>query len=238
MPALASRTMKVRLVAGVSFLLALPAGCGGGAQDREPRGPNETVAVGALPRPDPPPQGCSTVPLKPFIVDVEPATRGQIEKTMHGDLAVVSYDCNGLRALENCTVAGSYRFVGTEPKRVVLGVKTEAELEAKLPGWRTNRSERLEPGGTLELTLITAGQLVAPTNRVGVKELNGICDGATHVVRGASVGAFAATWQRTPRGRVTQTTDGDLSTCPSAKETRTPPQCSGLVQLDLVPITR
>lgn len=221
--------MHARLLGCSLFLLALlalPTGCGG-AQDREPTAP--------------PAQPCSAVPLQPFVVDAEPDTIERLELAMKEGLAAVSYDCNGLRVLEGCAVPGSYRLVAIAPKQVVVAATTEAEAEAKLPGWGANRSARLLPGGSLEVTFVTAGLLVSQVNRVTGRNLLGACNGATHVVRGAAVGAFEASSQNTvgAPNRVRQNKEGEPSTCPRATGPATlpRPQCRGVVQLDLVPIT-
>ena len=89
---------------------------------------------------------------------------------------------------------------------------------------------------TFELTMVTVGELRTTWQRVGCAALRGLCDGATHAIRGASVGAFELTTESGSRS--TRATSGDVSACANANVRQAHPACRNLLHLFLLPIDR
>jgi uncharacterized protein len=221
--------MKRPLDLALLALLALTPGCGPAAAVATPP-PTGPAQVG------PSPQTCS---LSPNVIQLKADERADIEMAMKSDVAVVSYNCKDLRLLKSCMALGRYDFVGTARRDVDLRLKSRVEAEAAVPfsGTRLPLREQAE---ILELKLVTVGTLRATVQRVGARELNGACDGATHFIHGAAVGAFLLSRESTAgdHQRNAMSRDGELDACQAAAPTSThpPTQCRSLIQLDLTPI--
>jgi hypothetical protein len=156
---------------------------------------------------------------------------------MARDLAVVAFDCTSMTVLDSCRLDGRYQFVAGRREEINRRVASPEDAAAPLWGASTPPLV-LEPGETLELRAIAVGQRRANVAGAATKDLEGNCARATHFIRSARVGAYALT------GKVGTTTheskSGDLSACPSdgVSTPLPPPQCSGPLQVELVPIGR
>jgi TPR repeat protein len=131
----------------------------------------------------------------PLIVDWAPAERRALQARMATGIAVVAYDCNGIRVLPECSVEGRYGYVGRGPEPQVVQLHSADELRANLP--RTGSAllwpalAELSRGASLDLALVTAGRVQTKRGSATAADLVGECAGATHFVRGATLGAFA-----------------------------------------------
>lgn len=235
---------------------ALVAGCSAGdaAKSIRPLDPtaNEALGEGTC---------ASTKGVgSPLVVDLDPHERADLEDAMGEGIAVVAWSCESLRVLPDCHVAGSYAFHGLSPQELTVKLDDADEVRANLPalggGIALKMESELARGATLDLAISMIGKRRTTVASVKSAELVGHCDGATHFIRGAYVGAFAmATGTRgdlraaaeifkvgasasSKSAKLAEARDGDLDTCRSfdATATHPPPRCSSLVRLELAPI--
>lgn len=113
---------------------------------------------------------------------------------MHDGVTVVAYSSQGLRLLKDCSVAGTYGFVQVAPKRQMIRLRSRDEVRANLP---TSAGKMLSVNGDvgrdrgIEIAMTIVGKFRTTRHSVTFPMLRGACGGATHFVRGATVGAFA-----------------------------------------------
>jgi hypothetical protein len=157
--------------------------------------------------------------------------------------------------LDRCRVAGRYRYQGFTRKTDVLDIRNGNQLEAALPvGSALDLQAELRDGGALRVEMTLAGTWDAEPSSDGMAQVEGACDGATHVVAGMTVGAFSITkLARSESGagagafgakvgahRVAQesklVTDGDDDACSSsgARDSSPPDGCGAPVRLQLL----
>lgn len=234
----------LRLLARMLALSALLPACSAGGLGDGVR-PDKPQVAGGL---------CSEVsPFgQPLVVDWRPDERARLEVAMKQHIAVVKYDCDHYELLD-CQVPGSYSFMGTSLKQETLRLENRDELGANLPAFGAQLSAKVERDQSLDLVTMTVGMRRTTKPVVHSKELEGECEGATHFVRGAFVGAFALGTRTAGETRAgvelfnvaatgassskQQTTshDGDPQACQSAipASTDSPPKCSALLRLEL-----
>ena len=194
-----------------------------------------------------------------LVVDWEPENRVDLEVAMKKGVAVVALDAGGPRLLD-CELPGEYAFLGTTRKERVVRLLNRDEVAANLPLNGTGLAAKLEAGfargATLDVALVMIGKRTAAARRARRDQLQGECSDATHIVRGATVGAFAmATGTKaqvrtaaelfklganatSSSERSVQTTEGDLASCTEADpDAETPPpQCGAPLRLELAPV--
>jgi len=197
---------------------------------------------------------------EPFVVDWPADKRSDLEVGLSKKILVVSYDCKKLRLLSDCDVDGEYGFVGVTEKEQVLRLEDADEVRANLPFSGPAFSARLsgdfQRGTTLDIALAIIGKKRTARRSVAQSELRGECSGATHFVRGATLGAFAMTSGARAKvrsaaeifgagvagasssSRMSESRDGSLDACRrSAPSDETPiSQCGAPVRLELKPI--
>lgn len=199
---------------------------------------------------------------EPLVVDGSPAERSNLELAMRSGLAVVSYSCKGLRVLPRCSAAGTYQYFGVTMRDQVVRLKSEDEVALNLPVLGVPLAAKLRGelarGTSLDIGMRLVGKRSAAVSEVDASSLVGECEGATHVVRGAHVGAFAmatsadasvtATAQvltaalqaRSSRQRAVATRDGDLAACAAATRDakEAPKNCAAPIRLELLQLGR
>ena len=248
--------MTSRFVALVPLAL-LPVGCGPkapalGAKDQ----PTVAEVTGAH---------TATVvsgPTEPMIVDWDPQARTDLEAAMKAGVAVVSFDAKGLHLLKDCKVEGKYGFVGVTTKYQTVQLENSEEVKANLPlGGATiiaKLGAELGQSKTLDVAMAMVGKKRTTWHRVGKEDLQGDCASATHIVRGATLGAFvletgtkgktrasaeifgAGASHQSGSNKNVHNSDGSLDACKLAKtESDDPPaQCAALIRLELDPIRK
>mgnify|MGYP005852602631 CR=1 FL=1 len=198
--------------------------------------------------------------LDPMIVDWQPEQRGDLEVSMRDGLVVVAYDKRGFRLLRDCHVDGTYDFMGMTRREKVVRLESAEDIRANLPmaglGLAAQLGGELEQGATLDIAMVMVGKLRTTWKRVTRKDLVGQCEGATHVVRGATVGAFAVDTGERARARAVaeifgmgggggtrshsaiRVIDGRLDACQAAgpDSDRPPRQCGALIRVELLPV--
>lgn len=240
------------------LVLLLPLGCGGAgaaAQAIRPDAQTGAQAMGESTE-------CHDVSggAKPLVVDWRPEQRVDLEVAMGEGLAVVSYTCKGMELLSDCRVEGSYGFKGVVLKQQVIRLADADEIKMNLPlsGAQlvAKLDAELDRGATLDLATALIGNLTSTRFTVAKTDLSGNCQGATHFVRGANVGAFvmqagnranvatsaalfgAGVGAGSTSSRMSRVEDGRLDACQTLDQTNggPPRNCAALIRLHLVPI--
>lgn len=241
--------MRFWVLAYLCFLL----GCGAGAVG-EAIAPEAHSASDALGEE----QTCRAVAAyaEPLIVDWKAQQRLDLELAMKHGVAVVAYTCERFELLKGCSVNGSYSFAGVSRKEDVVQLTNRDEVKANLPLSGATLSASLERGATIDLALVMIGKKATTVSKANGDDLEGACAGATHIVRAATIGAFAmdrgtlgaakAAAELFGAGvsggsdakRREKNTDGQVGACKKASSTdEVPPdQCQAALRLELVPI--
>jgi hypothetical protein len=250
------RSMKTRLSFTVSALgtlglaLCLPA-CPNNDNIVRPGDPTYVDAVGGQSSPVIEAHG------EPLIVDWRPEHRGDLEVAMKEGVAVVAYSKDGMRLLKNCQTSGKYGFIGMTLKEQVVSLEDESEIRANLPlsgvGIVGEIGGDLKQGTVLNVAMAMVGKRKTTHAELSRDALTGSCEGATHFVRGALVGAFVMkTGARgeansaaqifgmgasgsTASAKNVMNKDGDLTACRKADPdgSEPPAQCTALIRLEL-----
>lgn len=201
-------------------------------------------------------------PGSPLVVDWKAEQRADLEVAMRQGVAVVDYDGSHLRLLGDCRIEGSYGFFGVVTKEEVVQLKSADEISANLPlagaGLAAQLGADLSRGSSLDVAMVIVGKSrttwISPTRQ----DLKGACDGATHFVRGATVGAFALDVGQQSQARSAaeilgmgshaasasssglKNRDGSLVACKAAepRNENPPSQCGALIRLELNPIAK
>ncbi len=198
---------------------------------------------------------------EPLIVDWRGNDRLNLETAMHDGIAVVSYSCDAIKLLPNCRVKGDYGFIGVSTKEEKLSLKDQSEIVANLPltgaAFVAKAGGHLKLGSGIDVQLIMVGKKRSAITEVEKAHMEGDCEGATHFVQGATVGAFIVSTDSAALGGVmaevlggggsasaskqkqSQITDGRPAECEKADpmSDHPPPQCQSAMRLDLVKIS-
>jgi hypothetical protein len=128
---------------------------------------------------------------EPLVVDWKPEQRADLEIAMKEGVAVVAYSCEGIRLLKECHIDGQYGFMGMTRREQMVRLEDADELRANLPLSGGTIGGEMERGTTLDIAMVMVGKTRTTLDQPTRADLKGSCDGATHFVRGALVGAFA-----------------------------------------------
>ncbi len=172
--------------------LVLASGCGtkNVGSKLAPKDPSATEALGET-------IACTSTNTvaEPYVVDLRGADRSHLEAVMTEGIAIVRYDCEGLQVLRGCTVRGApnpYTFVGVSMKEDQVQIDTLDQLKANLPASAVKLEAELTSGAAIDIGLVMVGRKSIRGDMVAKADLDGPgCEGATHFVRSAIVGAFA-----------------------------------------------
>lgn len=192
----------------------------------------------------------------PLVLDWTSQQRLELELAMKRGVALVKYRCDELEILSDCTLPGTYEFAGVTRKEEVVRIDSLDELKANLPVGAAQLGGEILRGSSINLALVLIGKSSTGWQQPTRSELPASCQGATHLVRAASVGAFsmgrgsvgkvqttAEVFGMGAKGgsstkRDTLTSDGDVDACKkaSSQATAAPDQCNATIRLDLVPV--
>jgi TPR repeat protein len=245
-----TRTHRLGFVA-LSFLVVASCGGAGGRAVR----PSDPTAGDALGEAE-----CHDVSgqSEPLVVDWKPEQRGHLELAMREGVAVVAYSCKGIELLKDCKLDGKYGYMGVTRKEQVISLSDSDEVKANLPLSGVSLSAELKIGSSLDVAMVMVGQQKTTWATPTSADLKGTCDGATHYVRGATVGAFALATStkgeakavasffgagaggESKSARQTKNKEGDLSSCQSAspKSEAPPDQCGSPIRLLIAPVQK
>ena len=245
---------RMKWVASALFLFGLGvAACGPGSAAKavRPADPTATDALGKN-------TSCKGLSDEPQLLtlDWDDTLRIDLEQGMKKGVVVVKYDCDGFKVLRDCDLQGTYEFAGFSQAKTIAKIDDQDQLEANLPIGAAKMSGEIKRGSTIDLVYIAVGQQSTTVHDVPATRLAGKCEGATHTVRSANVGAFAVTTgtkgqvnaavEVLSRGASGSSTsakslereNGELAACDGASDSSPEPtaKCKALVQLLLSPI--
>lgn len=195
-----------------------------------------------------------------MVVDWTPEARGDLEVAMKEGLAVLAYDCKSAKLVSACSLTGTYGYIGTTRREKKIEMTTSDELAANLPvsglSWLTDVGGKLGRESSVLAQLVMVGKRSSAKKQAQRAELAGGCEGATHFVRAATVGAFAVAsgskaelgasasiFGKGAKAGSTSATklhsqDGELDACKaSSPDGKAPPdQCGAIVRIELEPL--
>lgn len=195
---------------------------------------------------------------RPLIIEWPSADRGALEgQIKRGDrLVVVRYEGCAMEVLRSCRARGGYGYSAVERKEEAQTLKTADELYARIPLGAAQLEGELARHGALRLAMTIVGTYDADRLSIPRGELEGECEGATHVVTGLTVGAFAlasgsgasikagaavtglgaggGAGSRAERGY--HRSDGDPDACRGYAQGGPPRECGALLRLEVEPI--
>lgn len=133
---------------------------------------------------------------QPFIIDFSGDERIAFSLAMSRGLAIVAQDCDGLRVLPDCSYSGEYVYTGTSPQKDITKIDNWHDVSLRLPitGAKAAPALRasIEGEKSLYIGTVIVGEYrtsVREVDRITLKGASGACDGATHFVRSATIGA-------------------------------------------------
>lgn len=241
---------RLALLLGLLPLVACKAGAAGNAVAPPP--PTAGDALGEL--------RCSEEQTRaePLVVDWGSDDRTDLEVAMRDGVVVAAYDCNSFRVLDRCRARGAYGFAGVSRKEDVVQIAGRDELHANFPLGKAELAAVVDRGSTIDVALVTVGKQRTSAFQIMTSDLEGDCEGATHFVSSALVGAFSmASGTRGEVGTVAElfsvaeaggsstsersslNRDGDLEACKQSNPTdaNPPAQCGSILRVELVELT-
>ena len=197
-----------------------------------------------------------------FVLDLPPERRSDVELAIGSkNLTVVSFTCKELKILKTCKAAGTYSYRGTSPKERVLSLESADQIRAALPlggvGIAATFESEASAGTKFDLGLVIVGQQVGSASSFSAAELTGNCKGATHVITGAKMGAFAMGTSSKAElktaaeifgagisagshsSKLTKTRDGSLEACSAAEAgaDEPPKSCEAVLAVELTKLS-
>jgi TPR repeat protein len=198
----------------------------------------------------------------PLIVDWDPEQRGDLEEAITDGVAVVALSTKGMKLLKGCKVSGDYGYRGISTKTQVVRLESAEDVAVNLPlsgaAIAGTIGAEFEQGATLDIAMVMVGKRRTTWADVtkGDLEGGGRCDGATHYVRGITVGAFAMSTGTRQKARAAaeifgigasagakdsskvDNKDGKMDACDKAdpESDKPPSQCAALLRVELEPI--
>ncbi len=200
--------------------------------------------------------GAAKSASRPLILEWPAADRATLEAQRAQGVVVVRYGGREIEVLRGCKVTGAYRYVPVTPKEEDVVMRDRAELDAAMPVHAVSLEARLAQKQQLQVAMTIVGAYEADARAWAAADLQGQCDGATHVVQELTVGAFeidasAESSQAAGAGafgvgasashdaaRETLNRDGDKAACAkSAAGDGAPPfACGAMLRMQVVPI--
>jgi hypothetical protein len=241
----------VRRLAAPLLLCAALSACGGG-----------NAASNLAKAPDYAPAGqtkCSVrkSQAEPLVVEWPPAERGRLEAAVRTGLVAVHYDGCEMQLRPYCHVkSAAYTYAPVTRKRDEVSIRDADDLYTQLPAGAARLEAKLKTAGELHVEMILVGRWESQRGAVDRAELEGDCEGATHVVNAATVGAFtfsagagaevgggatafgAGAGASSTARREMLTQDGDDAACAKAsvRDAAPPDGCGALIRIEVVPI--
>lgn len=193
---------------------------------------------------------------RPLVVEWPAADRASLEARLARGLVAVRASGCEIEVLRQCTVPGTYAYLGLTRKNEQVTIRDVDDLYAKLPLGAVNLEAKLARSGRLDVKLALVGMLEAP-GLVDRAALTGDCGAATHVISGAQVGAFlfssggsaeigggvdvkhtAGVGGSSKAEQELLSADGDPARCDGATgaDTRPPDGCGAVLRIELSPL--
>jgi predicted Zn-dependent peptidase len=198
-------------------------------------------------------------PTRPLIVEWPSPARGELEAIIedHKSVAVVRYEGCTMTVLTECKAPGKISYVPyRNTKQDQVRITSADDLYANLPVGAASLEGKLQRAGELDVDMMLVGQYESDTANVTPSDLQGNCQGATHIVRTVTVGAFdfhtganahvgggvnvmgAGAGGSSSAAEDSLARDGAVNACASAKpdDGDAPQNCGALVRLEVVPL--
>jgi hypothetical protein len=194
---------------------------------------------------------------KPLIVEWPSADRMALETQLTTGLVPVRYTGCEMQVLSHCTAPGSYKYISATRQDDVLRIRNEDELYASIPVYAASFEGALSTSGQLTVNMSMVGRFLSDRAVFQVEDLEGACQGATHVITGTTVGAFefysgadsqvgaavgvagvAKVGGRQLAAKETINKAGATSACDGAStsDQQPPSGCGALIRIEVVPI--
>lgn len=126
-----------------------------------------------------------------LVVDWSAHDRSRLESAVRHGLVPVRVDGCRARVVDTCSVKRKYAFAATSRQREVMIVRDRDELGAKLPILATKLGASFAQSSALDVAMTVVGRYEAGPLPITKNDLDGDCEGVTHVVANVSVGAFS-----------------------------------------------
>jgi len=202
--------------------------------------------------------GVKASAAKPLVVEWPAADRGALEARANRSLVAVRYQGCEMEVLTNCTVQGTYSYLGLNQKREGVRIKSVDELYAQLPVGAVALEGKLERAGQLNVDMVIVGRKEAERSEFSEQDLDGRCTEATHVITGITLGAFsfyagasaevgaavkvgnigAGASSGTEREVLKEDGNADACAAASQSDAAAPDGCGALLRVEVVPIDR
>jgi TPR repeat protein len=191
---------------------------------------------------------------QPLVVDWKDFQRSNLEEAMHDGIAVVSYDCDRLKVLRGCSIAGTYGYLPQAMREESVRLESADEIRANLPTGLPLIRElgaEMQRGATLDIAMVMVGKRRTTIPTVMPSALRGgaACEGASHFIRASYVGAFFMAKGSRARAKATAFVanaesksefasthrDGDVQSCKGAtsESPTAPAACNAVLRLEL-----
>lgn len=200
--------------------------------------------------------GVTKSQAEPLIVEWPDAARGKLEAQVRKGLVAVRYQGCEMEVLGQCSAKGQYGYAGLTRKKSRVTMKDADDLYANIPVGAARLEAKLQNSGELNVAMTIVGRLEADRSSVRADELQGSCEGATHLITAVTVGAFdffagadaevggganvagVGAGARSTAKREMLNQDGDDASCEkSADDDKRPPQgCAALLRVEVVPL--
>lgn len=196
---------------------------------------------------------------KPLVVEWPAAERGALEARAQRGLVAVRYNGCEMEVLTTCKVDVPYDYIGITQKNESVRIKDFDDLYANLPVGAAKLEAKLEKSGQLNVDMAIVGRYESPRVHIDERDLNGRCEGASHVITGLTTGAFvfysgaaaevgagmevggvAGGGASSTSEKELLNQDGDLVACTMAQvgDAAPPPGCGALLRVEVVPVYR
>ncbi len=193
--------------------------------------------------------------IRPLIIEWPATDRASLEGRLGRGLVVVRYEGCVVEVMRECSAPeAKYDYVGITRKHDRITIRDSDELYANLPLTAVELEAKLAKAGELNVAMALVGNYEAQRARFDISELEGRCDGATHIIAAAQVGAFefyagsgaeigtsvevenvAGVGGRSTASREMLNRDGDATACEKSApgDSGPPAECGALLRLEL-----
>lgn len=126
-----------------------------------------------------------------LVVDWPPLDRSKLESAVRRGVVLVRVSGCTARIADGCWVKRRYEYSPTSRQREVMTVRDRGELGARLPLGAVRFAASMEASSALDVAMTVVGRYESEPRPVSASDLEGSCEGVTHVVASVSVGSFA-----------------------------------------------
>jgi len=194
--------------------------------------------------------------VRPLIIEWPATERASLEgRLRRGQLIVVRYEGCTVEVMRDCVAPDTgYDYIGITRKNDRIAIRSSDELYANMPLTAVKLEAKLAKAGELNVAMALVGNFEAQRSRFDMSELVGRCNGATHVIAAAQIGAFqffagaaaeiglgvevesvAGVGGRSTASREILNEDGNAASCElsAPSDTEPPAECHALLRLEL-----